>query len=87
MIKNLNNSFSSRLLLGIFSISISLLFALLYYTFVHSKTLMLKHLKSTEQQTLAHIAKNIELDMKQLSNEMEFLTKLSVMNDIREVAK
>jgi DNA-directed RNA polymerase sigma subunit (sigma70/sigma32) len=43
---------------------------------------MLKHLKSTKQQTLEHIAKNIELDMKQLSNEMKFLTKLSVMNDI-----
>lgn len=82
MIKNLNNSFSSRLLLGIFSIAITLLFTLLYYTFIHSKTLMIKHLHDTEQQTLEHISTNIELDMKQLSNEIKFLTKLSVMNDI-----
>lgn len=82
MMKSISHSFSSRLLLGIFSIALLLLFTSLYYTFAHTKRLMLEHLKSSEKQTLLHIAKNIELDMKQLSNEMEFLSRLSVMNDI-----
>jgi len=82
MIKNIHHSFSSRLFLGIFSIITPLLFALLYYTFTHSKTLMLEHLKLSEEQALKSLHKNIQRDTKQLKEEINFLTQLSVMDDI-----
>ena len=73
---------STHFLVLIISIAFILLATLLYYAFEKNNRILLEKIDTNQQIRLQNIAGDIELDIKQLQDELHFLSQLDSFNDL-----